>query len=164
MGKGRTWTRRRVLVRAAGMAAAAAWPGGALPARAGAASSPAPLAEAVRILGPERWKALSAAADCILPAAAGMPSASQAGVMEYLQEALSGPYRHLLERYRSLLDRVAQPSAASLAQLERLDPAGFAMLRQHVIEGYFCEPSHGGNRRSAGWEAVGLREHHHHRE
>jgi gluconate 2-dehydrogenase gamma chain len=32
----------------------------------------------------------------------------------------------------------------------------FAIIREHVIEGYFCDPVYGGNRDAVGWKLVGF--------
>jgi gluconate 2-dehydrogenase gamma chain len=32
----------------------------------------------------------------------------------------------------------------------------FAMLREHTIQGMFCDPAYGGNRDAAGWKLVGF--------
>src|SRR6185503_19946361 len=46
----------------------------------------------------------------------------------------------------------ADPAARNLALLFRL----FAVIREHAIEGYFCDPVYGGNRNAAGWRLVGF--------
>ena len=32
----------------------------------------------------------------------------------------------------------------------------FAVIREHAIEGYFCDPVYGGNRGTVGWRLVGF--------
>ena len=32
----------------------------------------------------------------------------------------------------------------------------FAVVREHTVEGYFCDPVYGGNRNTAGWKLVGF--------
>jgi gluconate 2-dehydrogenase gamma chain len=32
----------------------------------------------------------------------------------------------------------------------------FAVVREHVVQGFFCDPAYGGNRDGAGWRAVGF--------
>jgi gluconate 2-dehydrogenase gamma chain len=61
---------------------------------------------------------------------------------------------------------VALSEAAQDALLQALEvgkaasvPHGaefFAMVRDHVLEGVFCEPSYGGNRDLVGWRIVGF--------
>ncbi len=48
-----------------------------------------------------------------------------------------------------------EPAAqdAKLRQIE--DSIFFGMLRQHTIEGMFCDPMHGGNAGNIGWQLIG---------
>src|SRR6185503_1648624 len=46
----------------------------------------------------------------------------------------------------------ADPAARNLALLFRL----FAVIREHAIEGFFCDPVYGGNRNAVGWRLVGF--------
>jgi gluconate 2-dehydrogenase gamma chain len=103
----------------------------------------------------------------------------QAGAVEYILQALAGPYRPQLVLYRrglKALDQFARVEHsvpfAALSEavqdtlLQALEagtatsvPAGaefFAMVREHVLEGVFCEPSYGGNHDLAGWRIVGF--------
>lgn len=32
----------------------------------------------------------------------------------------------------------------------------FAVIREHTVEGYFCDPVYGGNRNAVGWRLVGF--------
>jgi gluconate 2-dehydrogenase gamma chain len=121
---------------------------------------------------------LAAIADRIFPPT-DTPGAVQAGAVDYILQALAGPYRPHLALYRSGLqavDRLARAQhgmeyvGLSLAEqdalLEALEagkalnvPRGaefFAMMREHVLEGVFCEPSYGGNRDLVGWRIVGF--------
>ncbi|MFZ7089396.1 gluconate 2-dehydrogenase subunit 3 family protein [Curtobacterium sp. RRHDQ10] len=59
----------------------------------------------------------------------------------------------------SLEGPVTEPNGRQVAEggrdtllLRRL----FAILREHVIEGYFCDPAYGGNRGTVGWKLVGF--------
>ena len=108
------------------------------------------------------------------------PGAREAGVLQYLEGALSGPYTHLLSVYRAGLadvDRAARArhgrpfvrvsdaeQDAILAAMDRNDvpefrsmpPRDFLTLCiDHTMEGVFSDPIHGGNRDFAGWKVVG---------
>ncbi len=107
------------------------------------------------------------------------PGAIEAGAVAYIDQALGGSYRPLLPRYRRglrELDRYTRSTfgklfvALSESQqdtilsdleagkvLEVRDGAEFfELLRSHVMEGIFGEPSYGGNRDLVGWRLVGF--------
>ncbi len=118
---------------------------------------------------------LAAVADRIFPPT-DTPGAVEAGAVTYVDRALAQAYRPLLPRYRRGLrdlDRYAEKTAgrpfpalgegeqdALLADLEAgRVPGGaefFQLVRQHVLEGVFCEPEYGGNRDLQGWRVVGF--------
>ena len=92
--------------------------------------------------------------------------------MEYVGQALAGDDAHLLPAYVAGLssldatarDRHGAPFAglagaeqdALLSELE-LGTSGafFELVRRHVFEGMFGDPSYGGNRGRVGWELLG---------
>ncbi len=99
---------------------------------------------------------LRAAADEIIPSADGMPAASEAGVMEYL-DALVGSMpqlKGLLQKALDQLERISRRSfqkdfsslergqrVEALEELERrASPDLFATLRDYVYEGYYLRP------------------------
>lgn len=49
-------------------------------------------------------------------------------------------------------DEGDNPGYDHLGLLYRL----FAVIREHAIEGYFCDPIYGGNRNTVGWKLVGF--------
>jgi gluconate 2-dehydrogenase gamma chain len=121
---------------------------------------------------------LEAVADRIFPPT-DSPGAVQAGAVEYIVRALAGPYGNQLPLYRRGLrevERCAQTrhgvpfvalsAAAQDLLLRALEagetPAGadgaafFDLVREHVLEGVFCEPAYGGNRDLVGWKLVGF--------
>ncbi|MBI3893634.1 MAG: gluconate 2-dehydrogenase subunit 3 family protein [Candidatus Wallbacteria bacterium] len=139
----------------------------------------APALAGQRTLGAARWATLRAFALVMLPAAGNLPGAEKAGAIEYLKQALAGEYAVFLGVYRRALDdlealarrqgavSVARSASAfaSLSadratlvtrQFAAASPRDFAVLRQHVLEGFLADPVHGGNRDRAGWETVGL--------
>ena len=107
------------------------------------------------------------------------PGAREAGAVHYIDIALAGAYKAELTRYRSGLAAVQAHCRNSLgAPFESLGPdaqdallvnleAGhladieggapfFALMRRHVMEGFFCDPAYGGNRGMVGWKLVGF--------
>jgi hypothetical protein len=107
---------------------------------------------------------LEAVLDRIIPADALGPGAAALGVGEYVRRALDGPYAAHRPAYVAALGALgargftALDSAGRdrlLAALEQDDPAFFALLRAHAVEGLLGDPSHGGNRDGAGWALIG---------
>jgi gluconate 2-dehydrogenase gamma chain len=146
---------------------------------------------------------VAAMVDRLIPAD-DWPSASAAGVVDYLDRQLSGAYgagaRMYLrgpfaqgtaqqgyqlpltpaELYRAGLagmdaavprkygkgfaELAAADQDKALAALEKGElelpgvpgPVFFATLLANTIEGYFCDPAHGGNKDMAGWRMVGF--------
>jgi gluconate 2-dehydrogenase gamma chain len=123
---------------------------------------------------------LDAMAARILPGDAGDPGAHEAQAVVFIDRSLAGflreqqtPYRvglrsldaHTNERYgRPFRALDAAEQDAVLADLDRRalseepDDLGhlFAVVREHVVQGFFCDPSHGGNRDGVGWRTVGF--------
>jgi len=118
---------------------------------------------------------LVAALDRILPSDDG-PGATEAGVAEYVEQALrERRHRALeplvtsgLERLRALARELHGHDFADctpaqrddvLRQLQRLPERAprlfLSRLVQLGLEGFLCDPVHGGNRDGAGWRAVG---------
>ena len=123
---------------------------------------------------------LAAAAARLLPSDDG-PGAAEAGVVDYIENALAHPYhRALREPFRrgaALLNELAQkdwkkPFAALSAQdqdsilsyLEsgRADTPDFPASRfldrllTLTLEGFLGDPCHGGNRNHVGWKYIGF--------
>src|SRR5262245_18895431 len=107
------------------------------------------------------------------------PGAVEAGAVFYIDRALAGPYPHLLSRYarglRALDAHAKRQFGAAFEKLTdeqrhtvlrdlesvqvtglRDGPGFFELLRTHVLEGVFGEPSYGGNRDMIGWKLVGF--------
>jgi len=126
-------------------------------------------------LSPTQREALEAAAQRLIPADESGPGAGDAGAIAYLERALAGPYRHHADDYRrgvAALEAAAREAGgASFAALEPrrqdevltalesspdgFERAFFELLRAHVIEGMFGDPSWGGNLDGAGWRLIG---------
>ncbi len=129
--------------------------------------------------------AMAAAAARIFPADESGPGAKEAGVAIYIDRQLAGPYGRDRYRYtqppfeEGLPEQGYQGKASPrevyreglklLAGFEALDPEAqddrleriektrfFQLLRQHTIEGMFCDPMHGGNKDLVGWRLIGF--------
>lgn len=116
---------------------------------------------------------LAALCDHLIPAD-DYPSASQAGVVTYIDLQLTRPYRRHQRTYRSGLaeaerfsrERFGAGVAASspeqqlatVQMLERRNRRFFEALRSHTMEGYYGSPRHGGNRDAVSWRMLGLAE------
>lgn len=117
----------------------------------------------------------------LMPGAPGKPGARDAGVLNYIDLALSGAYAELQEFYRRglaqldaycrttynepfvRLDSAKQDEV--ITALEQGKAAGFTWpdaraffetVRTHTMEGLFADPVYGGNNDFAGWRLVGF--------
>lgn len=130
-------------------------------------------------------KAIVAACERIFPADESGPGATKAGAMVYIDRQLAGPYgtdkyrytkrpftesapgpgyqgeESPRETYRAGIPKLGPDFAAldGAKQDERLAAIEkthfFQLLRQHTIEGMFCDPMHGGNAGLVGWQLLG---------
>ena len=116
-----------------------------------------------------------------MPGAPGKPGARDAGVLNYIDLALAGPYSDLQDFYRRGLAALdahsrttygkpfAQLTAAQqdevITALEGGKATGFTWpsaqaffntVRTHTMEGMFADPVYGGNKDFAGWVLVGF--------
>lgn len=114
---------------------------------------------------------LAAICDQIIPAD-DFPSASQAGVLHYIDKQITRHYRRHQRSYRQGLKRANQislqqcdkilavaPPAKQLqvvTSLEKSDKQFFELVRSHTFEGYYGSPRHGGNRNAVSWHMLGL--------
>jgi gluconate 2-dehydrogenase gamma chain len=118
-------------------------------------------------------RALGAICDEIVPAD-DFPSASQAGVLHYIDGQLVRHYRRHRDAYTEGLERAAKISRDQFGrELAALDPPQrleivsaiehddhtfFNLVRNHTMEGYYGSPRHGGNRDAVSWRMLGLDE------
>jgi gluconate 2-dehydrogenase gamma chain len=119
---------------------------------------------------------LAAAAETVLPGVFGA-GAREAGVAGFVARALDESrhraWRSLVEEGLDRLDAAAREAtgrgfaacsgaerAGRLAALQRgTDARGRAFVDRLVLlclEGFLCDPRHGGNRDGAGWRAMGV--------
>lgn len=128
---------------------------------------------------------VKAAASRIFPSGDSGPGASEANVVIYIDRQLAGPYGQDCRRYthgpfadgpsdlgyqgKATPREIYRESLRPLKGFERLAPAEqdarlkeiestefFSLLRQHTIEGMFCDPMHGGNKDMVGWQLLGF--------
>lgn len=140
--------------------------------------------------GNSPWRFLTAAegetagaiCDRIIPADQD-PGASAAGVVNYIDLQLTGPYKKYQRAYRQGLAGIDRASAsrhgkpfaalppeeqdrlltemdagklAAGALSQALAKRFFDMIRDHTMQGYYGDPRHGGNREYASWRMLGV--------
>jgi gluconate 2-dehydrogenase gamma chain len=124
---------------------------------------------------------IAAFTERLVPGAPGKPGARDAGVLNYIDLALSGAYADLQYFYRRGLASLdaycrrehkepfrqlpATQQDEVIAALEQGKAAGFTWpsaqaffntVRTHTMEGMFADPIYGGNKDFAGWRLVGF--------
>jgi gluconate 2-dehydrogenase gamma chain len=130
-------------------------------------SSPQPF----RALDPAMAAEIEAITSQIIPSTDG-PGAHEAGVIYFIDRALSTFDAHLREAYRMGMAEVQQKrtemfaGSASIAaltsdqQIQLLrsmeDTEFFELLRTHTMYGLLGNPSYGGNRDRVGWKLIGF--------
>jgi len=123
------------------------------------------------VLTEEQARTLTALCDQIIPAD-DWPSASQAGVLTFIDRQLTGPYRRHRKAYRQGIESTAKLAQSrfntelakcspaqqfEIAQaLEHQNPAFFALVRNHTMQGYYGSPRHGGNKDGVSYRMLGL--------
>jgi gluconate 2-dehydrogenase gamma chain len=124
--------------------------------------------------------ALDALVARIVPGDASDPGAREAGVTEYIDRALAGPYKewglqyheglrlvnaYALEAFGKKLHALADDEqdavvgameAGKVPGFEDGGAAFFAMVWAHTIEGLLCDPAYGGNKDAVGWKLIGF--------
>lgn len=125
---------------------------------------------------------LAAISDQIIPPDQD-PGASWAGVVNYIDRQLGGPFENLQNTYRIGLAAVNQSSRLACGKkfadldttqqielLQRFEreqvPEAvwhevsssefFSMVIDHAMQGYYGDPRHGGNRDAVSWKMLGL--------
>jgi len=118
-------------------------------------------------------RTLAAICDQIIPAD-DFPSASQAGVLTYIDRQLVRHFRRHQEAYKSGLEDTQAMSRKRFGQdlavlpqrqqveivsgLSEQNRAFLELVRSHTLEGYYGSPRHGGNRDAVSWRMLGLPE------
>lgn len=170
-------SRRSILQRSAAVGAATALSGRAF-AQAAAAGGP------YTNLTPAEGRTLEAIVSRLIPSDQNGPGALEAGAVRYIDRALGSALASSRSSYRAglaALDSRAREAGGDsfaalgaeaqdelLAAIERdaaplqsditdypLSPAGFfELVREHTLEGTFCDPYYGGNQDFIGWTMV----------
>ena len=139
----------------------------------------------LRFFTAEEGLSTAAAVARIFPSDASGPGATEAGVAIYIDRQLAGPYGRDRYRYtqgpfaegtpeqgyqakatpreiyrkglKTLKGLAALPPSAQDDKLRTIETTMFFhLLRQHTLEGMFCDPMHGGNRNLIGWQLIGF--------
>ncbi len=140
----------------------ASWP--ALAAAAAQLKGQGPLA----FFTPAQAAVVEAMAECILPAD-DTPGAKEAGVIRFIDLALSGYHRDMQGLYRQGIADLEERSGgfAALPQTRQLEVLRaietsefFNAVRTHTIMGFLANPEYGGNRDGVGWKVIGFRNAH----
>jgi gluconate 2-dehydrogenase gamma chain len=158
---------RRDMFKLAGAASALAGSGIA---QAQGAAPPAAHREALETLTASEAEILEAFCARLIPSDANGPGAKEARAAHYIDRALGGALAAARETYRSglmSLDAEARASKgapfsaldaqlqdAVLTEIEKTDPGFFNMVRQHTLQGTFCDPYYGGNTGFVGWDLL----------
>jgi gluconate 2-dehydrogenase gamma chain len=116
---------------------------------------------------------LAGICDQIVPAD-DYPSASQAGVLIYIDRQLIRHYAKYQDKYirgLKMADELSlkefgrrfalldpQDKFTIVCAIESTDHDFFEMVRNHTLEGYYGAPRHGGNRDAVSWRMLGLAE------
>jgi len=124
-------------------------------------------------LSEDQARTLAAICDQIVPAD-DFPSASQAGVLTFIDRQLVRHFRRYQDAYRSGLEQAQAMSRKQfgqdldlLSQQQQLEIVSnlseqnspfFELVRGHTLEGYYGSPRHGGNRDAVSWRMLGLPE------
>ena len=135
-----------------------------------------------RFLSVDEARTLAAVCDRIIPADSD-PGAAWAGVVNYIDRQLCGPYEHLQAIYRRGLAGVDQSSRTLYAKvfadldanqqielLRRLEDRKapgpiwnqissaefFGYVVDHTMQGFYGDPRHGGNREGVSWKMLNL--------
>ena len=129
---------------------------------------------AFRVLSAREATELEAIAARILPSgdsSSDIAGASEAGVIHFIDAALSDLESGSLDAVRSGLDELldsvgrehdgarfsALPEADQIAALEAIeDTEFFGAVRYLTLAGMFSNPSYGGNRDEVGWRMIGF--------
>lgn len=153
---------------------------------------------ALMFLNDVEARTVEAIAERIIPDSGDGAGAKAAGVVYYIDRAVSGVSTHLQHVYRTGLRALARycrttydaaymdllpedqdavirrffgpeqlegdptPQLFGDERAEQDDPdlpilrRLFAVVREHTIEGFFCDPVYGGNRDAVGWKLVGF--------
>jgi len=137
-----------------------------------------PAREAREVLTAAEVEILEAICDCLIPSDENGPGAKEARAVHYIDRSLASHNASLRQSYMiglnaineyalqtrrkpfSRLIRDQQESILRAVQENKLDgftpnaASFFNMVRNHTIDGTFCDPYYGGNRDFVGWDLL----------
>lgn len=175
---------RRNILKSAGIVGAAAIGTGAasniIAQDSAAANSPtSPITrEALEVLTAEEAETLEAICDCLIPSDENGPGAYEARAVHYIDRALASHNKSVREDYMMSLEAINnyarktrgkvfhqlikdyQNSILLAVQTNKVPgcaPSGggfFNTVRDHTIDGTFCDPYYGGNQNFVGWDMI----------
>ena len=174
---------RRTLLKGAGLAGAvavSASSAGAVVATENQSlgKNSAPALEALETLTAAEAEVLEAICDCLIPSDESGPGAKEARAAHYIDRSLASHNRdsraHYLQSLTALneqsqknngacFEHVARDKQVTLIkalqndQIPGCSPSSrgfFALVRDHTIDGTFCDPYYGGNRDFIGWDML----------
>ena len=124
-----------------------------------------------RFLTAAEGRTLAAICEQIIPTDQ-TPGAAWAGVVNFIDRQLMGPYRRQQAAYRTGLREIDQAAVAKFgkdfASLDAQQQTGliqsltggskrfFSTVIAHTMQGYYGDPRHGGNRDAVSWRMLGV--------
>ncbi len=179
MAEQKNSSRRKALKQVAAMGAAAALPSGVLTPVNAIAAEAAAKSAALQALTASEASVLEAICARLIPSDDGTPGAKEARAADYIDRSLAGYLAGSRKAYAAGLaavDAYAQSSKgvpfsklapadqdALLTAMEKNAATGFTpnsaaffnLVRNHTLQGTFCDPAYGGNANFAGWDLIG---------
>ena len=134
--------------------------------------------EALEVLTADESETLEAICSCLIPTDEHGPGAFEARASHYIDKSLASHNKNARDYYMVSLDAIDQYSKKtrgnafhrliddhqfsilSAVQDEKVpgcSPSGsafFSMVRNHTIDGTFCDPYYGGNQNFVGWDML----------
>jgi gluconate 2-dehydrogenase gamma chain len=116
---------------------------------------------------PAQVRVIQAIAAQIIPTD-DTPGATEAGVIWFIDRAISGFHRDLQDVYRKGIasleeapDFAALPAERRIEILKSIEKSEFfTAVRTHTIMGFLANPEYGGNRDRTGWKVIGFSDSH----
>ena len=134
--------------------------------------------EALEVLTSEEAETLEAICNCLIPTDESGPGALEARASHYIDKSLASHNKSSRELYMVSLDAINRYSKKTLGQafhqlisdhqisilsavqddkVPGCSPNGrefFNLVRNHTIDGTFCDPYYGGNQNFVGWDMI----------
>lgn len=137
-----------------------------------------PAREALEVLTASEAATLEAICDCLIPSDANGPGAKDARAVHYIDRSLASHNQADRQNYmiglNAINEHALKSAGKTFAELSREQQetilravqentvegfapgsaAFFNMVRNHTIDGTFCDPYYGGNRNFVGWDLL----------